>query len=109
MTLPLWLPIALPLAGALILLLGARRTDRWGHLLGTAAIVASFACAAALFTDMLGRPAEDRGVGQTLFTWIPVGELRIDFGLQLDQLSMDDRSSFTFSAVYRAWPPAICQ
>ncbi|MGE2728362.1 NADH-quinone oxidoreductase subunit L [Mycolicibacterium vaccae] len=88
MTLPLWLPIALPLAGALILLLGGRRTDPWGHLLGTAAIVASFACAAALFTDMLGRPAEDRGVGQTLFTWIPVGELRIDFGLQLDQLSM---------------------
>ncbi|MGE2734644.1 NADH-quinone oxidoreductase subunit L [Mycolicibacterium vaccae] len=88
MTLPLWLPIALPLAGALILLLGGRRTDRWGHLLGTAAIVASFACAVVLFTDMLGRPAEDRGVGQTLFTWIPVGELRIDFGLQLDPLSM---------------------
>ena len=30
-----WLLIALPLAGAAVLLLGGRRTDRWGHLLGT--------------------------------------------------------------------------
>lgn len=88
MTLPVWLPIALPLIGALILLLGGRRTDRWGHLLGTAAVLAAFGCAAVLFVDMLGRPAAERSVGQTLFTWIPVGELRIDFGLQLDQLSM---------------------
>lgn len=88
MTLPVWLPIALPLAGALILLLGGRRTDRWGHLLGTAAVLAAFGCAAVLFVDMLGHPAAERSVGQTLFTWIPVGELRIDFGLQLDQLSM---------------------
>src|SRR3712207_8127934 len=28
-----WLLIALPLAGAAVLLLGGRRTDRWGHLL----------------------------------------------------------------------------
>ncbi|MEZ0341143.1 NADH-quinone oxidoreductase subunit L [Mycobacterium sp. pV006] len=88
MTLPVWLPIALPLIGALILLLGGRRTDRWGHLLGTAAVLAAFGCAAVLFVDMLGRPVAERSVGQTLFTWIPVGELRIDFGLQLDQLSM---------------------
>ncbi|BBX17781.1 NADH-quinone oxidoreductase subunit L [Mycolicibacterium duvalii] len=88
MTLPVWLPIALPLAGALVLLLGGRRTDRWGHLLGTAAALASFGCAAALFADMLGRDAQARTLGQTLFTWVPVGELRVDFGLHLDQLSM---------------------
>ena len=29
-----WLLIALPLLGAAVLLLGGRRTDRWGHLLG---------------------------------------------------------------------------
>ena len=34
-----WLLIALPLAGAAVLLLGGRRTDRWGHLLGTATVV----------------------------------------------------------------------
>ena len=31
-----WLLIALPLAGALVLLVGGRRTDRIGHLVGTA-------------------------------------------------------------------------
>ncbi|TFV57811.1 NADH-quinone oxidoreductase subunit L [Mycobacterium sp. PS03-16] len=88
MTIPVWLLIALPLAGAVILLLAGRRSDRWGHLLGTAAAVASFAVGAVLFAGMLGRPAEERAVHETLFSWVPVGELRVDFGLQLDQLSM---------------------
>ena len=47
----LWLTIALPLAGAVILLLGGRATDRWGHLLACAAVVASFFCCAALFAN----------------------------------------------------------
>ncbi|WNG89188.1 NADH-quinone oxidoreductase subunit L [Mycobacterium sp. ITM-2016-00317] len=88
MTAPVWLLIALPLAGAVVLLLGGRRSDRWGHLLGTAAAVASFVCAAVLFAGMLGRDAEHRATHETLFSWVPVGELRVDFGLQLDQLSM---------------------
>lgn len=83
-----WLLIALPLAGAVVLLLAGRRTDRWGHLFGTAAAVASFVVAAVLFAGMVGRPAEDRAVHETLFSWVPVGDLRVDFGLQLDQLSM---------------------
>ena len=29
-----WLLLAFPLAGAVVLLLGGRRTNRWGHLLG---------------------------------------------------------------------------
>ncbi|KGI67478.1 NADH-quinone oxidoreductase subunit L [Mycolicibacterium rufum] len=88
MTLPVWLLIALPLAGALVLLLAGRRSDSWGHLLGTVASLASFVCAAVLFADMLGRDAEQRAMHQSLFSWVPVGELRVDFGLQLDQLSM---------------------
>ncbi|WP_460355047.1 NADH-quinone oxidoreductase subunit L [Mycobacterium sp. ZZG] len=88
MTTPVWLLIALPLAGAVILLLTGRRSDRWGHLLGTAASVASFVCAAVLFADMLGRDGEQRMSRETLFSWVAVGELRVDFGLQLDQLSM---------------------
>ncbi|BCI52320.1 NADH-quinone oxidoreductase subunit L [Mycolicibacterium litorale] len=83
-----WLLIALPLAGAVVLLLAGHRSDRWGHLLGTAAAVASFVVGAALFAGMLGRPAEDRAVHETLFSWVPVGALQVDFGLQLDQLSM---------------------
>jgi NADH-quinone oxidoreductase subunit L len=88
MTIPVWLTIALPLAGATILLLGGRRTNRWGHLLGTAASLCSFAVGAVLFTDMLGREAEHRTVHETLFSWVPVASLQVDFGLQLDQLSM---------------------
>ncbi len=88
MTLPVWLLIALPLGGAAVLLLSGRRSNQWGHLLGTAASLAAFACAAVLFVDMLGRGAEDRATHETLFSWVPVGELRVDFGLQLDQLSM---------------------
>jgi NADH-quinone oxidoreductase subunit L len=88
MTIPVWLLIALPLAGAAILLLSGRRSDAWGHLLGCAASVASFAVGAVLFADMLGRPGEGRAVGEKLFSWVPVGGLHVDFGLQLDQLSM---------------------
>ena len=88
MTIPVWLTIALPLAGATILLLGGRRTDAWGHLLGCLAALASFAVGVVLFVGMLGRDAEQRTVHENLFSWVPVGGLQVDFGLQLDQLSM---------------------
>ena len=39
MTTLLSLTIALPLIGALILLMGGRATDAWGHLLGCAAVI----------------------------------------------------------------------
>jgi NADH-quinone oxidoreductase subunit L len=83
-----WLVIALPLAGAAILLLAGRRSDAWGHLLGCATAVASFVCGAVLFTDMAGRDAEHRAIQETLFSWVPVAGLQVDFGLQLDALSM---------------------
>ncbi|EHB58910.1 proton-translocating NADH-quinone oxidoreductase, chain L [Mycolicibacterium rhodesiae JS60] len=83
-----WLTIALPLAGAVILLVGGSRTNAWGHLLGCATVIGSFACAAVLFTHLLGLPADDRVVHEVLFSWVPVGVLRVDFGLQLDALSM---------------------
>jgi NADH-quinone oxidoreductase subunit L len=88
MTTVLWLVIALPLAGAAILLLAGRRSDGWGHLLGCLAALASFAAGVVLFVDMLGRHAEDRVVHEALFSWVPVAGLKVDFGLQLDALSM---------------------
>ncbi|WP_020106658.1 NADH-quinone oxidoreductase subunit L [Nocardia sp. 348MFTsu5.1] len=84
----IWILPALPLAGAAVLLLGGRRSDKWGHLLGCVMALASFAFGVVLFFDMLGKSADDRSMDQTLFTWVPVGELQVDFGLQLDQLSM---------------------
>lgn len=88
MTTLVWLVIALPLAGAAILLLAGKRTDSWGHLLGCLASLASFAAGVVLFVDMLGRHAEDRILHEALFSWVPVAGLQVDFGLQLDALSM---------------------
>lgn len=88
MTIPVWLLIALPAAGAAVLLLSGRRSDRWGHLLGCAASLGAFAVGTVLFTQMLGRHGEERAVHEALFSWVPVGGLQVDFGLQLDQLSM---------------------
>ena len=88
MTTLVWLLIALPAAGAAVLLLAGKRSNGWGHLLGCAAAIASFAVGAVLFVDMLGRDAEHRVIHQALFSWVPVGGLQVDFGLQLDQLSM---------------------
>ncbi|OBI40228.1 NADH-quinone oxidoreductase subunit L [Mycobacterium kyorinense] len=83
-----WLLVALPAAGALLLLLGGRRTDRWGHLLGCATVLASFGMGVALLTELLGRPGHDRAIHPNLFSWVPVGGLQVDFGLQIDQLSI---------------------
>ena len=87
MTTLLWLTIALPLAGAVVLLLGGRATNTWGHLLGTATVLGSFVCGTALFAHLVGLPADDRAVQHTLFSWVPVGALQVDFGLQFDALS----------------------
>jgi len=84
----IWVLIALPLLGALVLLLGGKATNAWGHLLGCATVLASFVVAAVLFVGMINAPSEDRGVHEHLFTWVPVGQLNVDFGLQLDQLSV---------------------
>ena len=53
-----WLMIVLPLVGAAVLLLGGRRTDKWGHLLGVLMALASFAVAVAVFVELLGLSAD---------------------------------------------------
>src|SRR3712207_46781 len=77
--------IALPLAGAAVLLLGGRRTDRWGHLLGTATVVSAFVLG-LLCTFQLAGPGE-RAVEVELFTFISSGELDVRAGLLYDALS----------------------
>ncbi len=88
MTTLVWLLIALPLAGAVVLLLTGRRSDRWGHLLGCATSLGAFALGVVLFIDLLGRDVADRMVHENLFSWVPVAGLQVDFGLQLDALSV---------------------
>jgi NADH-quinone oxidoreductase subunit L len=83
-----WLLLAFPLAGAVVLLLGGRRTNRWGHLLGVAMPVAAFIYGVIAFFAMLGYPAAQRGRDLHLYSWIAVGAFKVNVGLQLDQLSI---------------------
>ncbi|WAE67905.1 NADH-quinone oxidoreductase subunit L [Streptomyces cavourensis] len=80
--------VAAPLLGAAVLLCGGRRLDKAGHWLGTALAAASFVIGVVLFTDMLGKGADDRALHQHLFSWIPVEGFQADIAFQLDQLSM---------------------
>jgi len=83
----LWLVIALPLAGAAILLLGGRLTDRWGHWLGTAMPVGSFVLSVLLIIQLQGREEEERQIGQHLYDWIQVGGLDVGADLLYDPLA----------------------
>ncbi|MEV8065604.1 NADH-quinone oxidoreductase subunit L [Streptomyces sp. NPDC085995] len=80
--------IAAPLLGAAVLLVGGRRLDAVGHLLGTLLAAVSFGIGLVLFADLLGKGAEDRTLVQHLFRWIPVDGFQADVTFRLDQLSM---------------------
>ena len=82
-----WLVIALPLLGAAVLLLGGRRTDKWGHLLGTALPIGSFVISLVMFLSLLGRDEGDRQVTQHLWTWMDVGQFHVGFDLLYDPLA----------------------
>jgi len=81
----LWLLIAFPLLGAAILLLGGRRTNSWGPYLAIGACAASFLYAVVALFALIG--LEDRTADLFLYSWVPVAELRVDFGLLFDPLS----------------------
>src|SRR6478736_8210750 len=83
----MWLVIALPLAGAAVLLIGGKYTDRWGHYLGTLLPIGSFAISLAMFVSLLGRDDADRQVSQHLYTWFETGHLDVGMDLLYDPLS----------------------
>jgi NADH-quinone oxidoreductase subunit L len=83
-----WLLLAFPIAGAVILLLGGKRTNSWGHLVGVAMPVASFVYGVIAFFAMLGYPASQRSRDLHLYSWIPVGGFKVSIGLLLDPLSI---------------------
>ncbi len=80
-----WLLLAFPIFGAVVLLVGGRRTDRWGHLLGVAMPVASFGYGVIAFFTLLGD--RDRSQYLHLFSYIPVGGFQVSMGILLDPLS----------------------
>ena len=81
-----WLLLAFPVAGAIILLLGGKRTNSWGHLVGVTMPIASFVYGVIAFVAMLGYSQRSRDIH--LFSWIPVGGFKVSIGLLLDPLSI---------------------
>jgi len=81
-----WLLLVFPLFGAAVLLVGGRRTNRWGHLLGVAMPVAAFVYGVIAFFTLLG--ASHRSQDVHLYSWIPVGGLQVNLNLLVDQLSI---------------------
>ena len=84
----IWVLIALPLAGAAVLLLGGRRTNSWGPLLGVLTVTASAVIGWVMLVAMMGYSPEERTFDQTLYSWVFVGGFQADMAFQLDQLSM---------------------
>src|SRR5271169_354590 len=81
-----WLLLAFPLFGAVVLLIGGRRTDRWGHLFGCAMPVAAFVYGVIAFFTLLGDT--NREQDQHLYTYILVGHFQADVSLLIDPLSI---------------------
>ncbi len=82
-----WLLIAIPLAGAALLLTWGKESDKFGHLIATAASAASFLLGTFYFIQLLGRDAGDRSVDSTLGTWFQAGSYQVDFTFTFDTLS----------------------
>src|SRR5690348_16565485 len=82
----MWLIIAIPLASAAVLLLLGKRADKWGHLLGVAAVLASFVLGLVYFFQ-LRNLSGIRTAELNLWTWFSVGRLHVDFGFLFDPLA----------------------
>jgi NADH-quinone oxidoreductase subunit L len=87
-----WLVVALPLAGAAILLIGGAIAPKpfsaFGHYLGTLLPIGSFVVSLVMFLGLLGKDDNHRQYVQHLYTWIDTGSLHAGIDLLLDQLSI---------------------
>ncbi|MDG4821603.1 NADH-quinone oxidoreductase subunit L [Asanoa sp. WMMD1127] len=80
-----WLLIAIPLVSSAVILLLGRRSAKFAHWLGTAAIGAGFVLTLIYFFSLRDQP--NRAVERNLWEFISVGNLKVDIGLLFDPLS----------------------
>ncbi|MFF5296814.1 NADH-quinone oxidoreductase subunit L [Paractinoplanes globisporus] len=83
----IWLLVAIPLASAAVLLLLGKRADKWGHWLGVLAVAASFVLGLVFFISLAGLDADKRSAELSMWDFISVGGLHVDFGILFDPLS----------------------
>jgi NADH-quinone oxidoreductase subunit L len=79
--------VGIPALSAVILLLGGRAADRWGHWLGVLAPAASFVLGLIGFVQLTGKPADARSFSVNLWNFIDSGSLHVNFGFLFDPLS----------------------
>ncbi len=89
----LWLIPAFPMVGAVInALVGWKLQRLFGkkivHRIAVTAMFLSFGTAVYALVQMLGLPAEERFLQNTLWNLLTAGRLTVDLGFSLDQLSM---------------------
>ncbi len=78
--------LLLPLAGFLLTGLVGRRLGHRPWIISITAVLAATAIATALAFSSL-TAADPERIGATLYTWIPVGDLQVEFGLLFDNLT----------------------
>ncbi len=84
-----WLIPAFPLLGFVtILLLGRRLGEPGAGIVATGAVASSFVVSVLIYFDLLGRDESERSQVETLFSWVPVGDLSIDLAFLVDPLSI---------------------
>ncbi len=90
-----WLLPLIPLLGAFfhgLLSLRPLRSEATTHalvsLVAPGVLATAFGLALAMFATMRGLPTFDAPFVRTYAQWMPVSTLRVDWGLQLDQLSI---------------------
>ena len=84
----LWIAAALPLFGAVALLLFGKPLRRFAGGLASALVGGSFVVALLAFRDLLALPEGARTVTRHLFDWISVGSFQAPVEIRADALSM---------------------
>jgi NADH-quinone oxidoreductase subunit L len=81
--------VALPLLGALILFSAGKRIGNpLAGWLATLCAAGGFVATVIVWLALLAKTSGARSVDKNIWTWIPVGALHVNFGLQLDPLSI---------------------
>src|SRR5487761_455023 len=83
-----WLLLAFPVFGAGVLLLGGRRTNKGGHVLGVLMSLASLVYGLIAFFTLLGKSGAGRSQELHMYSWIPVNGFQANIGLLIDPLSI---------------------
>jgi NADH-quinone oxidoreductase subunit L len=85
----IWIVPALPLLGAVVLLLfGKRIGEPIAGWIATGLVALAFVASIVMFFAMLELPHETRVNIVTLYTWLPAGRLHVDMGFYADTLSV---------------------